>query len=88
MSIGISDMKEINATTTYDPACSDMQEVEYTMPQSKRDITKCLMIALDNFAEAQAEIDKLLDWSYKALKHLPQSYWDSLLEITDEHRGR
>ena len=61
-------MKEINATTTYDPACSDMQEVEYTMPQSKRDITKCLMIALDNIAEAQAEIDELVDIAERALK--------------------
>ena len=39
-------------------------------------------------ADKDVQIDKLLDWSYKALKHLPQSYWDSLLEITDEHRGK
>ena len=83
-------MKEINATTTYDPACSDMQEVEYTMPQSKRDITKCLMIALDNFAEAQAEINEkailislLSTYLIKAEINVPVEVWDDI----DKHKG-
>ena len=83
-------MKEINATTTYDPACSDMQEVEYTMPQSKRDITKCLMIALDNFAEAQAEIDELEQFCINIYMSLSVSELHKVTAPVEEawHKGQ
>lgn len=37
------------------------------------------------FQQSQ-QIAELLDWSHKALKHLPQAYWDSLKEITEKHK--
>lgn len=69
---------------SYDEAQADIDEKELLISNIEYELN----IATSLNIEKDTQIDKLLDWSYKALKHLPQSYHDSLLEITDEHRGK